>query len=415
VHGHDPAAAAELAAPRTRVLLTVLVAALAVATAVGLLLLWPHEDASLGRSALGPSADRERGTVLEVRRETCIGAQPAPDGGPAPTCPVARVELTSGPNEGRVVDAIVPEGEGTPTFDSGDRVVLAFVEEAPEGQQYQVIDFQRGRPLLALTAFFALAVLLIGRWRGLAALAGLAVSAVVLLAFIVPAVLAGESPVLVAVVGAGAIMLVSLFLAHGFSARTAVAVLGTAVSLAVIGVLAYGFVALSHFTGLGSEDVAYLRSVYGEIDLRGLLLAGIVIGSLGVLDDMTVTQTSVVWEMAHADRTATRRDVYRSAARVGRDHVASVVNTLVLAYAGASLPLLLLFTVSGAASSDVLTTELVAQEVVRTLVGGIGIVAAAPLTTALAAVIAVSDRGPARGSRRRARGKPRGAEVGRAG
>jgi uncharacterized membrane protein len=287
-----------------------------------------------------------------------------------------------------VVDAIVPEGEGTPTFDSGDRVVLAFVEEAPEGQQYQVIDFQRGRPLLALTAFFALAVLLIGRWRGLAALAGLAVSAVVLLAFIVPAALAGESPVLVAVVGAGAIMLVSLFLAHGFSARTAVAVLGTAVSLAVIGVLAYGFVALSQFTGLGSEDVAYLRSVYGEIDLRGLLLAGIVIGSLGVLDDVTVTQAATVHELREADPAASRRRLFGRAMNVGRSHIAAIVNTLVLAYVGASLPLLVLF---AAGRQDALLTasgEVVAVEIVRALVGSIGIVAAVPFTTLVAVLLA---------------------------
>jgi uncharacterized membrane protein len=413
VHGHRHGPAADevqVATPRTRVLLGVLVGGLVLATVAGMVALWPGETSSPRRDAFGPTAERERATVLEVRRDPCIGAQPAQDGGTALTCPTARAELTTGPHEGSVVDAIVPEGEGTPTFSRGDRVVVAFVEEAPEGQQYQVIDFQRGVPLVLLAALFALVVVVAGRWRGLAALAGLGVSGVVLLTFVVPAVLAGESPLPVAVVGASAIMLVSLFLAHGLTARTAVAVLGTAASLALIGVLAYAVVAASRFTGLGSEDVAYLRSVYGEIDLRGLLLAGIVIGSLGVLDDMTVTQTSVVWEIAHADPGAGRREVYRRGARVGRDHVASIVNTLVLAYAGASLPLLLLFSVSGAESSDVLTTELVAQEVVRTLVGGIGIVAAAPLTTALATFIAVSDRAnPAPG--RRSRRKPRGGRV----
>jgi len=356
-----------------------------------------------------------RGTVQEVRRDPCIGALPGEDGLPARTCPTARVELTTGASAGDVVDAIVPEGEGSPTFERGDGVVVAFIEQAPEGQQYQVIDFQRGRPLLLLTVLFALVVVAAGRWRGLAALVGLGVSGVVLLTFIVPAVLAGTSPLSVAVVGASAIMLVSLFLAHGFTARTAVAVLGTAASLGLIGVLAYVFVAVSSFTGLASEDVAYLRSAYGEIDLRGLLLAGIVIGSLGVLDDMTVTQTYVVWEIAHADRAASAREVYRAAARVGRDHVASIVNTLVLAYAGASLPLLLLFTASAAESSDVLTTELVAQEVVRTLVGGIGVVAAAPLTTALATFFAVADRGGRTRSGRGVRGSPhrRRARVGR--
>ncbi|MGH8892972.1 MAG: YibE/F family protein [Actinomycetes bacterium] len=401
-HGDAPA---ETAAPRTRLLLWLLVGPLVVATVAGLFVLWPEEGASLDRGALGPTAERERGTIVDVRRDPCIGAPS--DGASVPRCPVARTRLTTGPGDGEVVDAIVPEGEGTPTFEAGDDVVVAFVEQAPEGQQYQLVDFQRGLPLLALAALFVVAVLLAGRLRGLAALVGLAVSGVVLLTFVVPAVLAGASPLPVAIVGASAIMLVALFLAHGFTARSAVAVLSTAVTLGLIGLLAYTVVAVSHFTGLGSEDVAYLRSVYGEIDLRGLLLAGIVIGSLGVLDDMTVTQTSVVWAIAHTDPDASAREVYRTGARVGRDHVASIVNTLVLAYAGASLPLLLLFNVSGADSSDVLTTELVAQEVVRTLVGGIGIVAAAPLTTALATFFAVNDRRRgAAGARRRSRRKP---------
>ncbi|HEX7189078.1 MAG TPA: YibE/F family protein [Actinomycetes bacterium] len=392
-HAHADAAPAAAASRGTRLVLWLLVGPLVAATVVGLLVLRPGADADLGLGALGPTADRENGSIVDVRREPCIGAQPPADGSAAPTCPTARVRLTTGPADGRVVDAIVPEGEGTPTFSPGDDVVVAFIAEAPEGQQYQVVDFQRGKPLVVLAALFAVVVVLAGRWRGVAALVGLGVSGVVLLTFVVPAVLAGESPLLVAVVGSSAIMLVSLFLAHGFTARTAVAVLSTAATLALIGSLAFAVVAVSHFTGLGSEDVAYLRSVHGEIDLRGLLLAGIVIGSLGVLDDMTVTQTSVTWEIAHADRSASARAVYRASSRVGRDHVASIVNTLVLAYAGAALPLLLLFTVSEAHSSDVVTTELVAQEVVRTLVGGIGIVAAAPLTTALATFFAVADRG----------------------
>lgn len=403
-HGHGPASAEDAASPRTRLVLTLLVAPLVLATVAGLVALWPGSGEHLDRDALGPIADRVHGTVQAVRRDLCPGAVPSDDDRTARTCPSARLRLTTGPSAGEVVDALVPEGEGTPRFERGDRVVAAFIGTAAEGQQYQVIDFQRGRPLLWLAVLFAVVVVAAGRWRGLAALVGLGVSGVVLLTFIVPAVLAGTSPLPVAVVGASAIMLVSLFLAHGFTARTAVAVLGTAASLALIGVLAYTFVALSSFTGLATEDVAYLRSVYGEIDLRGLLLAGIVIGSLGVLDDMTVTQTSVVWEFAHANRGASARAVYRAAARVGRDHVASIVNTLVLAYAGASLPLLLLFTVSAAESTDVLTTELVAQEIVRTLVGGIGVVAAAPLTTALATFFAVGDRGRSGARGRRSRG-----------
>lgn len=212
------------------------------------------------------------------------------------------------------------------------------------------------------------------------------------MAFVVPAVLAGESPLLVAIVGSAAIMLVALYLSHGLSSRTTVAVLGTTASLGLIGVLAYVVVVASRFSGLGTEETSALSGLASGIDLRGLLLAGIIIGSLGVLDDVTVTQTSAVWEIARANPSLPARAIYRAGNRIGRDHVASTVNTLVLAYAGASLPLLLLFTLSSAETSNVLTSELIAQEVVRALVGGIGIVAAVPMTTALATMVATSDR-----------------------
>ncbi|MGH8969289.1 MAG: YibE/F family protein [Actinomycetes bacterium] len=398
-HDHGPGDEAAAASAWTRWLLVAAVVPLVVATVAGLVLLWPSGQVSPS-DILGVAADRERGTVTEVGRKPCIGSEGDPA---AATCPSASVELTSGEGAGRTVEALVPEGEGAPTIRAGDRVILTYTASAPPGQQWQVADFQRGSPLVLLAVAFAVLVVLFGRWRGVAALAGLAVSAGVLLTFVLPAILAGESPLLVAIVGSSAVMLVVLFLAHGFTARTAVAVLGTTFSLVLIGVLAYAVVAVSHFSGLGTEETSFLRSAYGDLDLRGLLLAGIIIGSLGVLDDVTVTQTSVVWEVAHANRELTARQVYVAGTRVGRDHVASTVNTLALAYAGASLPLLLLFTVAQASTIDVITTELVAQEVVRTLVGGIGIVAAVPLTTVLATAVAVADRArPASGGRRRA-------------
>jgi uncharacterized membrane protein len=170
-----------------------------------------------------------------------------------------------------------------------------------------------------------------------------------------------------------------------------VSLVGTLISLSLTGLLGLLFTTLGRFTGLGDESAPYLASLGLNIDLRGLLLAGLVIGALGVLDDVTVTQTAAVWELADADSTASRRSLFSAGLRIGREHVSAAVNTLVLAYAGASLTLLMLFAVSGQGVLDTVTTELVAQEVVRALVGGLGIVAAVPVTT-LVATLAVGER-----------------------
>jgi uncharacterized membrane protein len=212
------------------------------------------------------------------------------------------------------------------------------------------------------------------------------VSFAALLFFIIPAILGGESPLLVAIVGSAAIMFAVLYLTHGVNVHTSVAVLGTLASLVVTGVLGAAFTASTQLTGFGTEEAFFLSVMGTNVDMRGLLLAGIIIGALGVLDDVTVTQASTVAELAP---TATSRlELYRAATRIGRAHVASAVNTIVLAYAGASLPLLLLLTAAGQDVSDLLTSEFLAQEIVRSAVGTIGLVAAVPITTALATLVA---------------------------
>jgi uncharacterized membrane protein len=204
----------------------------------------------------------------------------------------------------------------------------------------------------------------------------------------------------VAVVGSSAIMIGTLYLSHGISLRTSVALLGTLISLSLTGLLGLMFTTVGRFTGLAGESERYLATMGESIDLRGLLLAGLVIGALGVLDDVTVTQTAAVWELADADPAASRRTLFSAGLRIGREHVSAAVNTLVLAYAGASLTLLMLFAVSGQGVLDTVTTELVAQEVVRALVGGLGIIAAVPVTTVIAA-LAVRERPRLVRSRRR--------------
>jgi uncharacterized membrane protein len=368
-----------------------LIAAVVVAafvTVVGLLVLWPRGDRPDVSDALGPKAELVRGRVELLERVPCEGTAEGDD----VSCTAASVKLSDGPDKGTVVVIENPTGPSTPTIREGDHLVLGYASDAPAGQQYYFADFERRAPLMLLGVVFALAVVVLGRWHGLRALLGLGITFVVLTAFVLPAILDGRSPVWVALVGASAALLVNLYLAHGFNVRTTTAVLGTLGSLAIIGVLAAGFVAATHLTGLADEEAGYLQALSSQIDLRGLLLGGIIIGSLGVLDDVTVTQASAVWELHEANPTYGTRQLYHAALRIGRDHIASVVNTLVLAYAGASLPLLVLFVEANRGLRDVLTSETVAAELVRTLVGSIGLVAAVPLTTALAALIAARDR-----------------------
>ncbi len=321
--------------------------------------------------------------------------EPDPD---APRCLDVEVRITEVPGgaaESATIAKMQPLEPGSPRFAAGDDVVLSYGGGDPlDGGSYQIKDFQRGVPLLALGALFVLAVLLLGRKRGLAALGSLGLSVAVLVLFVLPAILAGRDPLLVAIAAAGLIMFGTLYLTHGFTARTSVAVLGTLASLTLIGVLATLFASAAALTGLDSDTTSLIASLGHGVDARGLLLAGVVIGALGVLDDVTVTQASAVWELRRANPALGRRELYTAALRIGRDHVGSAVNTLVLAYAGAALPLLLLSALSDVGPATVLQSQDVAQEVVRTLAGSIGIVAAVPVTTLLAALIAVHDDVP---------------------
>jgi uncharacterized membrane protein len=382
--------------PAVRRAVVAVLVPLVLATVVGLVVLWPTEP---GPSVAG--AERVDATIVDVYPCADVGAADpeSPEGEP-PTeeCFEALVAVDAGRDAGEEVLVPLPYGPGVPRFTPGDAVVLGGIPDAPLESRYEVLDFQRTTPLLLLAALFSLAVVALSRWRGVAALVGLGLSVGVLATFVLPALLAGEPPLAVAVVGSSAIMIITLYLSHGISVRTSVALLGTLISLTLTGLLGAYFTQAARFAGLADESSAYLGALESDIDVRGLLLAGLVIGALGVLDDVTVTQTAAVWEVARADPDATRPRLVGAGLRVGRDHVAATVNTLVLAYAGAALPVLLLFAVSGQGVVDTVTTELVAQEVVRALVGGLGIVAAVPVTTVLAA-LAVRERPRRRGRR----------------
>ncbi|QFZ17973.1 YibE/F family protein [Saccharothrix syringae] len=385
-HGHGHGRPTGPASRKVRTLLLVLLLPLVLATVVGALVLYPFGHDQRTGAEVGLAQVPVRGDVTAVARGGC-GPDAREPG--ATGCVLVTVRMTDGAAAGRDVQVPVPDQPGTPSFAVGDAVVLSFSGGDPAGSaSYQLVDFQRGTPLLLLGVLFAAAVLVLGRWQGLASLGALGLSLLVLVVFVLPAILAGESPLPVAVVGAGLIMFVVLYVTHGVSARTSTAVLGTLASLVLIGVLGAAFSAFSRLTGL-DQDTANLVSLLGAgVDTRGLLLAGTIIGALGVLDDVTVTQTSAVWELRRANPALGFRELYAAGSRIGRDHLSSVVNTLVMAYAGTALPLLLAFSLSGRSLAEVLTAQDVAQEVVRTLVGSVGLVAAVPITTALAAFVA---------------------------
>ncbi|MEU7097222.1 YibE/F family protein [Streptomyces longwoodensis] len=404
-HGHSHGPAAPVSKHLRKVIAAILVP-FTVAVLVGLVVLWPGGAPSHKRTGVGFDQQRQDATVARVVEVSCAsvnasGETPTGDTSTAEgssavqeaggTCKKATIRVDTGKDKGRTFTEIVQPDQSRQLHE-GEKVVVAYEPSAPRDLQYSVADVDRKFPMALLAGIFALAVVVVGRLRGVMALVALAVSFLVLTLFVLPAILQGSNPLLVAVVGASAIMLIALYMCHGLSARTSVAVLGTLVSLLLIGILGSEFIGWATLTGNTDDNTGLIHGLYPSIDMSGLLLAGVIIGSLGVLDDVTVTQTSAVWELHEANPAMGWRGLYRAGIRIGRDHIASVVNTLVLAYAGAALPLLLLFSIAQSSVGTVANSELVAEEIVRTLVGSIGLVASVPVTTALAALVVSADR-----------------------
>ncbi|MEU5154858.1 YibE/F family protein [Glycomyces sp. NPDC021274] len=368
-----------------RAALWILVPAAAV-TLLGLILLWPSGVADAeGIDGYGTEVD---GHVLTVNETECDAADAELNEQlQATVCGDVVVRLLTGEHadEETVVD--IPSGPGAPVVEAGDDVILLHTPDSVSGQQYHIIDHDRSSALWALVIAFALAVVAFGRWKGLRSLVSLGITFAVVLLFMVPAVLDGSSPILVAVVGSAAIMLVSLYLGHGWNRTTTVAVVGTLASLVVTVLLAEAAVNLTKLNGVLDENTTNLALQY-PIDMSGLLLAGILIGALGVIDDVTVSQAATVDEVAKANPKWGPARLFKSGMRVGRDHLTSVVNTLVLAYAGASLPLLVLIAAANRPLEQVLTSQTIATEIVRSVAGTLGLIAAVPITTWLAAYLA---------------------------
>jgi len=381
-----------------------LLIACGLATLLGAVLLWPtgqRADIPLPfQNAVGGAVTTEAGHVLSSNAGACgtsaAGAvltadPPAEGGGTSAQCVQTMVAIDSGPNRGANTLLEFSQGPGQPNLTVGDDIRITRQVDDAGTTTYAFYDYERTWPLSALAAVFALVIIAVARWRGLRALIGIGIAFVVLVVFLLPALRDGAPAVPVAVVASAAILYAVIYLAHGVSLRTSAALLGTLASLLLAAVLSWGAIELAHLTGLSQDQNNEVAAYLGNVSITGLLLAGFIIGSLGVLNDVTVTQASTAFELAALGDDVSRREVFVGAMRVGRDHIASTVYTLVLAYAGSALPLLLLFSVANRSLGDVLTSESVAIEISRSAVGGIALALSVPLTTGIAALLATAN------------------------
>jgi uncharacterized membrane protein len=392
--------AAQQALARTRAgrALVMALLLLGAGTAVAMVSLWPHGDLG-SRSAQGiivASQDVIPARVQSVRAEICPGES-------KPGCERVGFQLDGGLRRGSSSYLMLPGDEATPRVSPGDRIRVTPNAESfgsvsaeavagadPSQAPYGFVDFERRGSLLWLAIAFAVLVVALGRRVGAVSLVGAGAGLFLVTAFVAPAILAGSPPFLVALVGSFAAMFLAIVPLYGLGAKSLAALLGTAVSLLVIAAAAVLAVHASHITGTASEDATLVQSLGGgRLSLQGLVIAGMLIGALGVLNDVTVSQSSTVLALRRANPAQHVRELVRSGLEVGRDHLGATVNTLVFAYAGASLPLLLIFSSQDLTFGDAINRETVAAEIVAALVGSLGLICAVPLTTVTAALLAV--------------------------
>ncbi|MDR1388300.1 MAG: YibE/F family protein [Propionibacteriaceae bacterium] len=377
MHTHEPGLAAP-ASRRGRLWLTVLMAGLLLPTLVGLVLLWPRADQrpaptpylyqnasyAFGQvSAVHPERTEDQVEVRLDGSDLIVAVQPNPD---------------------------VP----LDTFDPGDRLRLMYLPEAATGggNPYIFIDFERSRPMWLLAIVFAIVVVAVARFKGLAALVGLVAALALIWVFLLPALMAGRDPLAVALVTASAVLFLVVYLAHGVSIKSTTALLGTFAGVVIVAGLASWAIPEANLIPSTEENMAHLANIVPGLDPRGVLLCGLVLAGVGVLNDVTITQASAVWELRAAAPEASRRELFGRAMRIGRDHIASTVYTIAFAYVGGALGLLTLAATYDHRLGDLLTFNDIAQELVGVLVASIGLVLAIPITTVIAAWLA--DRPP---------------------
>lgn len=392
-HTHRPEAVEVSRGART--VLLVVLALLAVATVVGLVRLWPSGEPQIA----GDTAFAAPGVTFPHAKVTKTSTGCGADGGGAADLSCGQIEavVTSGEASGEHITLTVPAQVAGSGLARGDSIQVMRVPASDNGPGvYQFFAVDRAPGLGWLFLAFVLVVAAVARVRGLLAIVGLGVAAVVITRFMLPSLLDGRSGIAVAAVGASAIMFVVLYLAHGISTRTSTALAGTLAGIALTAGLAHYVVPANRLTGF-DETAQFLASLQPDLDFQGLLGAAIILAGLGVLNDVTITQSSAVWELRAAGPDLPRRSLFTRAMRIGRDHIASTIYTIVFAYAGASMTVLLLLRIYDRPLLQVLATEEIATEVVRTLATAIGLVLAVPITTAIAAaLVPPHDDRPAR-------------------
>jgi len=385
-HSHSSSGTDHVETARTpRVILLAGLALAAVATVVGLVVLWPTGD--------GPSAEysaagvtHPKATVVKVH-EPCPVIVADPLAPPAehedfPTdCNGLEAELASGDR----VLAVATPGVVTSGLEPGDEIKLAAIPNPGGGEPvYSWYSTERDFPLGLMTAVFVLVVALVARVRGVLALVGLGFAGLVVWKFMLPALLDGGPGLGVALAGSAAIMFVVLYLAHGPSVRTSTALAGTLTGVGIISLLTVYAVDAMRLSGL-NHDAELVYTYASDLDFKGVLTCAIIIAGLGILNDVTITQSSAVWELRAAAPEMSRRKLYASAMRIGRDHIASTIYTIVFVYAGTAIATLMLISLYDRPFHDVISSDLIAEEIVRTLASAIGLVLAVPATTAIAA------------------------------
>ncbi|OGK62104.1 hypothetical protein A2334_04565 [Candidatus Roizmanbacteria bacterium RIFOXYB2_FULL_38_10] len=274
-----------------------------------------------------------------------------------------------------------------------DKVMISISEGLDGKKSYYISDYIRRDSLLVLFLIFVVLTVAVAKTRGLTSLIGMGISFLVIFFIILPQISSGADPVSAAILGSLIIIPVSFFLSHGLNKKTFVAIGGTLIALLITGILSNIFVEAAHLTGFASEEAGFLQiAKQGAIDMKGLLLAGIIIGVLGVLDDITISQSAIVFQLKEANNRLNADDLYKRAMSVGQDHISSMVNTLILVYTGAGLPLLLLFINNPRPFLEIINYEIIADEIIRTLVGSIGLVLSVPITTFIATFVASNKK-----------------------
>ncbi|MDQ0676407.1 putative membrane protein [Pseudarthrobacter siccitolerans] len=413
-HSHAPTDHSEptpeaIAARRraNRILAAVLIP-LALLTLAGMAMLWPSgskEGISLANPySAAPGVSFDTGTIQSVVTENCMQGvsqqNPGEQGqttqgqtqqGQGSDCTFAFTEPDKGGNPVKVV--INPDIAMSHGVKPGDQIRylnLSKAQGASAGQgspAYIFVDFVRTLPIVLLALLYAAVVIAVARWRGLRALIGLVGAYFVLASFMLPGLVEGKPPLLLALVGSTVIMIGVLYFAHGFSARTSTALLGTIFGLAITALLAAWATGAANLAGVGNHEATTLMNTSANISISGVILCGLIISGLGVLNDVTITQSSAVWELYELAPQSSARKLFTSAMRIGRDHIASTVYTIAFAYAGAALPILIIVMLYDRPLADTLTSAELSEEVIRTLVGSIGLVLAIPVTTLIAVLV----------------------------